>query len=385
MRIAVLTLPLHRNYGGVLQAYALQTYLEKMGHEVIVINRRHSPNLSLPLLLLRVGSMMKSLFRRVVLGKKEYIIMSPLSRNFRSKWDGYDILPFVDESIHLTKVLNSSRKLRRYLERGNFDCLAVGSDQVWRPRYSPCITDYFFKEVAATKTFKIAYAASFGTDEWEFNEEETRECAELAKKFDRISVREKSGIGLCAKYLGVEAYHVLDPTMLLESDDYIRLFENAETSKSDTNVFCYVLDSNAESEKIIKSLEQDGYNTFCVEMKVTPTVNNPRPCQLSVEEWLRGIHDSKLVVTDSFHVCVFSIIFKKPFIALGNESRGNARFDSLLEAFGLQDRLVLNYEAFIENKELLMRVFDTEGIESLLQHQREYSMSFLTDILNAKG
>ena len=385
MRIAVLTQPLHRNYGGQLQAYAFQACLEKMGHEVVVVNRRHSADLTLPLLLLRVGSMMKSLYRRFVLGRKEYVIMSPFSRNFHSKWNGYDILPFAYESIHLSKVLNSSKKLRRYLEKGNFDCLAVGSDQVWRPRYSPGITDYFLKVAADAKALKIAFAASFGTDEWEFNEAETSECAVLAKTFDRISVREKSGIGLCAKYLGVEAQHVLDPTMLLDSDDYTRLFENAGVPKSDANVFCYVLDPNAESEKIIKSLEQDGHSTVCAKMKMTPTEDNPRPCQLSVEEWLRGIHDSELVVTDSFHACVFAIIFKKPFIALGNESRGNARFDSLFETFGLQDRLVTNHESFLKNKEQLMQTFDTERIESLLQHHRVCSSSFLTEILNVKS
>ena len=310
MRIGVITLGPEENYGGILQAYALQTCLEKMGHEVVVVNRRHAANLSLPVLLMRAGSIMKSLFRRVVLRKMEYIVMNPFSRSYHSKWNGYDILPFAYESIHLSKVLNSSSKLRRYFEREHFDCFIVGSDQVWRPRYSPCITDYFLKEMPAdAKTLKIAYAASFGTDNWEFNNAETQECASLAKSFDKISVREKSGVGLCGKHLGVHAQHVLDPTMLLDADDYIRLVEKAGVPKSDANVFCYILDSDAKSERIVKSLEQDGYRAAYAEMKVTPTEDNPRPCQMSVEEWLRGIHDSELVVTDSFHACVFSNLF----------------------------------------------------------------------------
>ena len=229
---------------------------------------------------------------------------------------------------------------------------------------------------------RIAYAASFGTNDWEFSEEDTLECARLAKLFDKISVREKSGVRLCEEYLGVQAEHVLDPTLLLNAEDYIRLFEDAKVPKSEANLFCYVLDANAESESIISSLENDGYKAMHAKLVTNSTRENPRPCQLSVEEWLRGIYDAELVVTDSFHACVFSIIFKKPFIALGNKTRGNTRFDSLFETFDLQDRHVVSYDAYVEKKDWLKGTFDTTRIECLLQKQREKSVFFLSCIKN---
>lgn len=383
MKIAILTQPLRTNYGGILQAYALQTVLQRRGHEVVVINREYQDYPSIKLLCLRVGAILKSLIRRYILGKKEYIIMNPFSSLFRTKWDGYIVQPFVQKKICQSPELRNSESMRRYFAKQKFDCYIVGSDQVWRPCYSPCITDFFLKSVPDdSQAIRIAYAASFGTSDWEFSEEDTLECARLAKLFDKISVREKSGVKLCEEYLGVQAEHVLDPTLLLDAEDYIRLFEDAKVPKSEANLFCYVLDANAESESIISSLEHNGYKATHAKLVTNPTRENPRPCQSSVEEWMRGIYDAELVVTDSFHACVFSIIFKKPFIALGNKTRGNTRFDSLFETFDLKDRLVVSYDAYVEKKDWLKGTFDTTRIECLRQKQREKSILFLSCIKN---
>lgn len=76
----------------------------------------------------------------------------------------------------------------------------------------------------------------------------------------------------------------------------------------------------------------------------------------SIEKWLQGFNDAKLVVTDSFHACVFSIIFNKPFIVLGNHERGNARFDSLLKLFDLHDNLVVNLDSYSFERILSSRI-----------------------------
>ena len=91
MKIAILTQPLRTNYGGILQAYALQTVLQRRGHEVVVINREYQDYPSIKLLCLRVGAILKSLLRRYILGKEEYIIMNPFSSLFRTKWNGFII------------------------------------------------------------------------------------------------------------------------------------------------------------------------------------------------------------------------------------------------------------------------------------------------------
>ena len=381
MKVAILTQPLHTNYGGILQAYALQTFLQNHGHEVVVVNREYDFNLSPRLFLLRIGSVLKTCMRVFLLGNNEYYIMNPFSPFYHTKWSGYDILPFVKQYINHSKDIRSSRSLNKYLKNNKFDCYIVGSDQVWRPSYSPCISDFFLKGLPIDdKSLKIAYAASFGTDKWEFTDEETRECSLLAKKFDAVSVREYSGIKLCQKHLGVEALHLLDPTMLLELDEYIKLFERANVSKSAGNLFCYVLDKNDGINCVVQSLVKDGYKPNFVSLSVEYTDNKTRPYQKSVEEWLRGVYDAELVVTDSFHACVFAILFNKPFIAWNNVSRGNARFDSLLSQFDLCHRLIDSYSCFEEKKKELVQPLNKGEISTLLESYRGKSYEFFNQI-----
>lgn len=96
----------------------------------------------------------------------------------------------------------------------------------------------------------------------------------------------------------------------------------------------------------------------------------------SIEKWLQGFIDAKLVVTDSFHACVFSIIFNKPFIVLGNHERGNARFDSLLKLFNLQDNLVVNLDSYSLERILSSRI-ENKKIEDL----RNKSIQFLKQFI----
>ena len=303
--------------------------------------------------------------------------MSPFSPSYHNNWSGYDILPFVKQNIKQTKEIRSSKALRDYFKKNEFDCYVVGSDQVWRPCYSPCITDFFLKELPLDRNvIKLAYAASFGTDEWEFSDEETKECAALSKLFDAVSVREKSGVKLCKEYLEIEAEHLLDPTMLIDKEDYINLFKRTKAQKSERSLFCYILDHNQEVDQMISFMKEDGYIPYLVSCGACPTKDNPRPYQLTVEEWLQGIYDAEMVLTDSFHACVFSIIFKKPFVVVGNKNRGNARFDSLLNMFDLQKRWIESYDLFNHMYNLLKDNSDLIVANNILNDYRQNSIRF---------
>lgn len=378
MKIAILTQPLWTNYGGILQAYALQTILKRMGHQVVVVNRDFywdgGSKLSVKSLIVRVGSFIKTFIRIYVLRKEGYILMNPLSPYYHSKRSNIDPLPFVRKYINQSLDIRTSAKLHKYFKQQKFDLYVVGSDQVWRPCYSPCITDFFLKEVPSDpKAIKISYAASFGTDVWEYSVEDTKKCSELLKSFDAISVREASGIKLCKDYLGVNAIHVLDPTMLLEVEEYIRLIQRAKTQVSAGDVFCYVLDQNPEVEHIISSIEQDGYKSFYAGL-------DPNKHKLSVEQWLRSFYDAKFVVTDSFHACVFSILFGKPFVVIKNKERGTTRLDSLLEMFHLNYCVVESYPEYVQRRKDLWESYDVKETRWILQIWREKSNNFFRSV-----
>lgn len=338
MKVGILTLPLHANYGGILQAYALQTVLERMGHEVVVFQNdydgiRRFPVTNLPLIW---G---KRFFRKIK-GSS-----SPVFLEWQKKREltivTQHVQQFINHNIHTYKVEDLTS-----IPNGEFDVIVVGSDQIWRRSYvcriwKTDIQNVFLRFASEWKIKRVAYAASFGIDRWDYSAKETSECASLVKKFDGISVREDSGISLCSKYFGVKVEHVLDPTMLLSKDDYIKLIEQSRVPKNEGTLFSYILDRNVMIDSFVNRVAADhGMKPYSITLSADYSMPVEKRIKPSVETWLRGFYDAELVVTDSFHGCVFSIIFGKPFIALGNLNRGMSRFNSLLRMFDLEDHLI---------------------------------------------
>lgn len=352
-KIALLTLPLHSNYGGILQCYALQTVLERMGCEVTVLNRRWvAPKLTFLLFILRCVSMLKCVFRRHVLGQKEWHVQKPWAEYYapyraqEGLWGNPRFLQaFVREHIHQTKPLFSSQELGQEAEEGQFDSFLVGSDQVWREQYAPEITDYFLGFLPdSDRRPKVAYAASFGLERVGISNEKLKRCRQLAQRFTAVSVREQSAVCLAKEALGVDARWVLDPTLLLTAEDYP--FAARSKGKNWAGVVTYILDGN----EVKSQVTNDVSNTFSLPVKAInvsmQTKDEQSVDMLPVEEWLRAFAQADFVVTDSFHGCVFSIIHRKPFVAIANVGRGIDRFTSLLGYFGLQDRLVFSMEDY---------------------------------------
>ncbi len=378
MRIGILTLPLHTNYGGILQAYALQTVLERMGHQVVVFD---TPNkMPLPPLWKIPLTFAKRLFLKSM-GRIDRIFIEKYNNQIRPVI-AKEIQPFVDERIHRKVLTNFST-----LEAHEFDAIVVGSDQIWRSIYFVPLWLWQKMEKAYLSFTKgwnikrISYAASFGTDKWEYNEEQTLHSKEALQMFDAVSVREENGVKLCKQYFEVDAIHVLDPTMLLDANDYIELFKQKQTPKSRGNLLNYVLDETDEIKNLIQKVASEN--------KMIPfAVNNPyenddtkplnQRIKPSVETWLRGFYDADFVITDSFHACVFSIIFKKQFIVVGNKERGMARFASLLKMFGLEERLV---DEKFDIKTL--QPIDYDKVYNLYGQLRERSLHFLSENLES--
>lgn len=374
MKIAIITLPLHTNYGGILQTYAMQKVLIDMGHTPITID--YDRRVRLPLNT-RYLVYAKNAFKHYIL-RKENSVFPDIE--FNKEWDykTQNTRDFIETYIR-RKIVKKVDEINR----NEFDAYIVGSDQIWRPLYShrfPGIENCFLNFAKGWNVKRIAYAASFGCDDWEYTEEETKTCKELAKIFDAISVREESAVNLCKEKLKIDAIHLLDPTLLLTAKDYIKLFETAKTAKSPGNLMCYILDRNNTTQQIITKIA-----TY---KKLTPFETNSRAeedaalleekKQPRVESWLRGFHDAQFVITDSFHACVFSILFKKPFIVYGNKARGLARFNSLLKTFGLEERLIGTSEEAVQ---VINRPIVWNKVEQRLKEMKEKSYRFLLNSL----
>ena len=380
MKIAILTLPFNINYGGVIQCYALQTVLQRMGHEVIVLNRKFN-NPRLREVMLRLGSIVKCFVRRYFLGNESIRLSNPFLHSYYIKYpimDNRAIRDFVHSNFKITSSKASSRALRSYVLRHQPDCIVVGSDQVWRECYCPCIIDYFLGFLpSGCKVRKIAYAASFGVQDSPISARWLDECIRLAERFDALSVREDSGVTLMQEVFGLQVKHVLDPTMLLEREDYRLLVSKEDKAAASTGVLAYILDKTPGKKQIMDDVAgklQLPCRSFIPDAE--------KVCVLpSVGQWLAAFDRAGFVITDSFHGCVFSILFRKNFIVILNKDRGADRFHSLLKQFGLQNRLISGYGDLEKRAGELFKPIDYAAVEEKLSRLKADSLRFLREAL----
>ncbi|MBO9595205.1 MAG: polysaccharide pyruvyl transferase family protein [Niabella sp.] len=378
MKIGILTLPLHTNYGGNLQAYALMSVLKEMGHEACLINRRNTriPRWKLPLAIVK-RSLMK-----YGLGKKDTAIFVEAKLQREYAIISQYTQPFINKHIQpQTKVVYTSKRLAGLAARQLFDAVIVGSDQVWRTAYTSNIEDYFLSFLKGMHTKRIAYAASFGTENWEYSAEQEQNCARHLKLFDAISVRENTGVALCKKYFNVAARHVLDPTMLLDASRYLELIRPLEHTAKKEGVLVYILDETADKTAIIDQVAQVldrpvfRVNAKTEDVKATLEERIAPP----TENWIKGFYEADFIITDSFHACVFAILFKKPFLVYGNRHRGAARFESLLSMFDLKDRLVFSSKQVQPGN--IVQAINWQAVDAILEEKRKISREFLNQAL----
>lgn len=357
MKIGIVTQPLLNNYGGILQNFAMQYTLRKLGHEPITIDY---------ILTMSHGRFVKvwlrNLFYNLFHSEKR-----PVPRSRVLKTRNHHFAHFVKSHIATTDIVEkySSKLISRY----ELDAVVTGSDQVWRPCYNRRVLTNMFLDFVGKRTKKIAYAASFGVDYWEYKPRKARKCGELARRLDAISVREESGVSLCRNYLGVEAIEVLDPTLLLSAEVYKKVCSNVAPS-GERYVAAYILDATPEKVALV---EQEARRRGVA----TKIYGADKDAELSIEEWLAMFRDAEYVITDSFHGCVFSTIFRREFAVIINSERGASRFISLLGKFALTNRTIID----ANQGSVPTEPIDWQEVETNLKKYQEHSMTFLAQAL----
>lgn len=355
-KIAIQTQTPYNNYGGILQAFALQKILISWDYEVVILSTRRN-----------VDSNLKGIkgFFKDVIQKIKY------SEYFKKKKQ-LDTLMAKDlnQYLKMSSFLPTYDKWCQYIKSENFDILIAGSDQIWRLDYNreQLLESYLVYNKSRVR--KISYAASLGVSDL------TDELKNLMEKylpsFDAISVREQDSVELLKK-IGIEATLCLDPTLLLSSDDYIKMFNLKDEQKN--QVFLYSLGT------YINDLKLKGYLDTKSEVKrisgdlTIYNYNDSKFFKPSFVEWVQHIYSSEIVVTDSFHGMVFAIIFKKPFYVIVNHGRGASRFTSLLSQLGLTER-IWDGKSSVKIKQI-----EYTDVYEKLENQKIKSMEFLRNNL----
>ena len=354
MKIGILTFQWasNQNFGASLQTYAHQFLMRKIfkDEEVRIIN-----------------------FLPFNMTLKRKIITYFTVKNFRE---------YNSKFLKLTKRIKNMKDFKNL--NNEFDTFVVGSDQVWRIIWLKEKSLHYFFDFVNDDKKKIAYAASFGVDCWEGTPELTEKIKPLIKRFDHISVREESGIDICKNIFGIDnAVCVLDPTLMISREDYQPILDDWQ-DKSHLKKKCVahmLLDDTAElkkeSQNIADYLKAD---INYIKGKSFKIFGKDITFYNKVSQWLTYLKDAELVITDSFHCTVFSLIFHKRFVVVANKARGIARLETLLSKVGLEERFFTDIKDVMKSG-ILDKEIDYNEVDKKLEVHRKYSMDFLKKAL----
>lgn len=358
MKIGLLNLPFDNNYGGNLQRFALIKVLKANGYDVKHINLRSK--YALPWYKIPYSYSKRFLLKCIK--DRQIFILQEREKNKRKIKGESNAVSFYQKYIPHTDVTYSIRGIQAIVNRYRFDVVIVGSDQVWRKSMTASIGyENFFLKFVGDNIIKIAYSVSLGSSHCDYTGKEIKKIKELYRRFAAVSVREKSALDIFSNngWISPKAEWTLDPTLLLTKVDYNDLIMNANTENvTSEKIFCYALDMN---DKIKNEL-----NSYDVDYVINDLNSSDN---VSIEQWLNNIKQSNMVVTDSYHGVVFSIIFNKPFKFMGNVRRGNDRIDSLFSMLGIDESKTLDC--------------DWNKINNRIAELKKISLSFLFSGLNS--
>ena len=371
MRVSLLTFHGALNYGAVWQAYALTRVIRNMGHNVRIIDLR------LPWDWPRMRS-----FK----GLKQHL--HPIIRQKRKMF-----IRFLQDNFPpFTMTYRIPGEMRRNIPPG--DVFVVGSDQVWNPNNTRrFMCDYFFESVP-DHIRKISYAASFGQKDIPFVDEQQRRVCSLLKRFDAVSVRERSGVDICHALANVSAVQVLDPVFLLPKSDYSRICSHSFIPAN--ALVSYKFNQGPGFIDALDYVSKEiGYVAYVLNcLKINDLLTRPltlindrfkkRNLKLiwcpSPERWLAGLRKSSFIFTDSFHGTAFAIIFRKNFIVTINNKKRFTRIEELLKELNLEDRIFHSYEE-IKSDHRWKAPIDYNKVDVILSKKIEFSVDFLRNSL----
>lgn len=319
------------NYGAALQAYALQSHLEKLALDVKIIDYK-APYLS-PLFdfksvpeRFKKNPILNFLFKCYLF--KIYIPAIP--KYFRYK-------KFNRKFLNLTnKSYKDNQSLKSLQARDMYFC---GSDQIWNSYNYPCGKDpAFFLDFAPQNSAKFSYAASFGTDK--IDENYIGFIRDMLSHFDAISVREESGKQILNRIGVKDVELVSDPVFLLNENEWQDLSTKRKSLKP--YVLVYAFDNREKAKNIalkIAKIENLDIKNFGFNENVYSS---------GPKEFLNLIKNAEVIVTNSFHAIAFSLIFKKQFIVVNRTEKGlSERLDNILKISDLENRKISDAEQAI--------------------------------------
>lgn len=340
-----------RNYGQTLQAYALQKVLDDMGYDVkhVCFGTNRDTSVS------------------IINKLRDFKNLSVSERKIQSKFDF-----FIANYMRVTKRLNDDKQVKEYINKNKSDFLVCGSDQVWNPyNVHPF---YYLAEVGNKNINRIAYAVSTCDTRRKNKFLEYPQIKNWIEQIDHLYVRENSGKDIFSELFSVDSEVVLDPTLLLSGNEWIK---NLRLKKEKDNyILCYAFNLTKEQKKL---MEKRAKQKKCkIKYGNILENNNIKKEAWSPIDFLEAILNSKEVFTDSFHGTAFSILFHKNFTVFDNGSSINSdpyynidRMNTLLQLVKLEKRI------FVDSKNYNEEDIDFKKVDKILKQRREECLALL--------
>lgn len=349
-KVAILTITNSgMNFGNRLQNYALQEALKRENLDVYTIRSAKSI----------CGSLFLSEVRRALKDLVKNSEKCRLYKEFEQKYIRYD--PVVRyENINESSFSNK------------YDAFISGSDQIWNP-YFHFNSDFEFAAFAPQKK-RLSYAASIGVTE--LDENKKRWLCNNLLGMRRISVREHESAKIVAELTGQIPPCHIDPTMLIDIEDYYKLEKKPKMDIPKRYLFSYFLGYvSGEYMRLIREIAET------LGLEIVKFTEDPRDMMYDIgpQNFLYLLHNADFICTDSLHGSIFSVLYKKQFAIFTRQDQEvsmNSRIQTFIRIFGLEDRLVENL------KKNYLKNIDYDSVNARLAVEREKASSYLREIID---
>jgi polysaccharide pyruvyl transferase WcaK-like protein len=376
MKIGIITIVRVNNYGAELQAYALQKKLQQLGHDAEIIDYlfyKHpsfrKTKQSKPWIRLDTTRRLREFFYPIV-----YKVKSIPFRK-RQKQRNQKFRKFHEENTKFSSQFNSYDAL--YNAKFDYDVYMVGSDQVWNPHSNTSLDPYFLTFAPEGKK-RISYASSFGVSK--IPQEHTSFYKERLQKMNSISVREVQGVPLVKELVNKKAHHVLDPTLLLNKQEWKNIAIPPQEDKP--YLLLYILSKSDYATSLAKKIKSiTGYNVIrlCKEATIEDRDSEIKNIiDASPSEYLGYFMNASFIITTSFHGTAFSVNFNIPFFTiLPAHKTNNSRQESLLGLTNLKHRLLKEHQNIEQLEDKI--TLDFLEANKLLENERKKSEAYLNE------
>lgn len=373
------------NFGSALQTYATQNIIQKLGYQAECIN--------IDGVMREIEARKRRYYIRRIFQKEEFKYLlaysfSRLSRqgngtyaeSMRIRRQAYK--RFYDQYLNFSKHCSTMDELTSLCS--DYYAVLVGSDQLWRP--SNIAGGFFTLEFVPNEINKIAYSTSFGVGALHKSIE--KQAFKFLSRINHISVREETGKEIVRNITGKEVPVVCDPTMLLTVDDW-RDIDCKKPLYEGNYILCYLMGPEKRHREFVKRLKVAtncriiGLLHGSTYLRMDEEWPDEKPYDIGPREFLNLVRYAKYICTDSFHCCVFSILYEVPFFVFrrdkeNRETSSNDRIYTLLSWTGLSERLLTGDE---EVEDYVDQSIDFSNVKILVEEKREQSMAFLTKAL----